>query len=581
MITNADTNMATEKECIQFLETYLSSESAFVCSSRYSDLCRRMGELNFKDDYSYSKGIYYLSEVLGSYLRSECILHHRSPESADFSVTSEAEVSICEITEKYLSLNNEYASQQYDGLVKRLKEMPKEWTLIQINLPFIAKEKWSYRRKNDFHAFSEFHIIKYQCGESFTQPCHVLISQEEQLQSVLNSMKDVEIGHGTNDAGSQLKQKREQACVTIEAVVEKLSTVWFKQWICLLSGKLVNQELDQSIVNKLNEVYDKYDSSRRQLSEQSRHLLYQIASGCCYVSNEQIKDMVKYIVKKSSSVLCTRLISKIQYIRRHYPELETDKRYPVILMLDQKLEILPWEMVFTLRDHAVCRVPSVHFLHALYKKEERYVVNGNRVIKLKDQSGYYLINPDRSLNKTERLMTSFISKRLPNWKGITKRPPTDEEYRDAITKHDIFLYCGHGNGITYFKMQDGVFNFNIRAMSLLYGCSSVKSIDNGGRLSFTGLFHRLIGGGCYCIFGALWNVTTKDLDHAALSLFNIWLPGPKENLKEMFPDEFLCSLDFEKEPEFLRAVNSARNTCVLYLNKASLATWGIPVKIEP
>lgn len=49
----------------------------------------------------------------------------------------------------------------------------------------------------------------------------------------------------------------------------------------------------------------------------------------------------------------------------------------------------------------------------------------------------------------------------------------------------------------------------------------------------------------------------------------------------MFPDEFLCSLDFEKEPEFLRAVNSARNTCVLYLNKASLATWGIPVKIEP
>lgn len=47
--------------------------------------------------------------------------------------------------------------------------------------------------------------------------------------------------------------------------------------------------------------------------------------------------MVKYIVKKSSSVLCTRLISKIQYIRRHYPELETDKRYPVILMLDQVL----------------------------------------------------------------------------------------------------------------------------------------------------------------------------------------------------------------------------------------------------
>lgn len=31
-------------------------------------------------------------------------------------------------------------------------------------------------------------------------------------------MKDVEIGHGTNDAGSQLKQKREQACVTIEVI---------------------------------------------------------------------------------------------------------------------------------------------------------------------------------------------------------------------------------------------------------------------------------------------------------------------------------------------------------------------------
>lgn len=72
MITNADANMATEKECIQFLETYLSSESAFVCSSRYSGNpfakfilpflnCTKFVKLSANSAFSATRHVYFLT----------------------------------------------------------------------------------------------------------------------------------------------------------------------------------------------------------------------------------------------------------------------------------------------------------------------------------------------------------------------------------------------------------------------------------------------------------------------------------------------------------------------------------------
>lgn len=41
------------------------------------------------------------------------------------------------------------------------------------------------------------------------------------------------------------------------------------------------------------------------------------------------------------------------------------------------LEGVPWEMTTILRMHPVSRIPSIHFLHALYKKHETRISKGN------------------------------------------------------------------------------------------------------------------------------------------------------------------------------------------------------------
>lgn len=44
----------------------------------------------------------------------------------------------------------------------------------------------------------------------------------------------------------------------------------------------------------------------------------------------------------------------------------------------QQLDRIPWEMTPILMRHPVSRVPSLHFVHALYKHHESSIVDGNR-----------------------------------------------------------------------------------------------------------------------------------------------------------------------------------------------------------
>lgn len=76
-----------------------------------------------------------------------------------YSTASKKELNDC------LSLNSEYVTKGYHGLMKRLKEMPSEWTLIQITKNYNPKDVVTPRPSDKPTEVGELFISRYQCGQ--------------------------------------------------------------------------------------------------------------------------------------------------------------------------------------------------------------------------------------------------------------------------------------------------------------------------------------------------------------------------------------------------------------------------------
>lgn len=90
------------------------------------------------------------------------------------------------------------------------------------------------------------------------------------------------------------------------------------------------------------------------------------------------------------------------------------------------------------------------------------------------KSKYILHNKNFSINTPE--CHGF-------WKGLA-----------ALTEFYCFRYCGHGNGTQYFS-SDMIFSLDVKAIPLLFGCSSVKMEDFGGRVCISGLAMKYLTAG--------------------------------------------------------------------------------------
>jgi len=66
-----------------------------------------------------------------------------------------------------LSLNSEYVTKNYEGLMERLKEMPFEWTIVQITRNYNPKEIMTPRPTDKPTEICELFITKYQCGQKY------------------------------------------------------------------------------------------------------------------------------------------------------------------------------------------------------------------------------------------------------------------------------------------------------------------------------------------------------------------------------------------------------------------------------
>lgn len=236
----------------------------------------------------------------------------------------------------------------------------------------------------------------------------------------------------------------------------------------------------------------------------------------------------------------------------------------LVLMIDTALECIPWESLPLLRMAQVSatRTPSVSFLNHHLKNVCRPIDGGSLL---------YVINPAGDLGRTEDRFQKILgfedeegSVSLHGWKGFFGKT-SPEQISKLFSGEEVYLYCGHGTGETYFS-PSVVCRRNQAPVALLMGCSSARPENSGlGSLESNGTAIEFLIHGSRAVVGNLWDVSDGEIDRFTNSLMSLWLglnSGEERGRKHLNLSE---------------AVAESRSVCRLpYLVGAATIVMGAP-----
>ncbi|KAG7205214.1 hypothetical protein KM043_018299 [Ampulex compressa] len=191
---------------------------------------------------------------------------------------------------------------------------------------------------------------------------------------------------------------------------------------------------------------------------------------------------------------------------------------------------------------------------------------------------------------------------LREWRILFMADPLDddESILDLVQMIEKLIadskipYNGHGSGIQYLSGEQ-IEKLRVKAIVLLFGCSSVKLLAVGGRFPPYGVSNQYLIASSPCVLGMLWEVTDADIDKMTANFISSWIPSSCDRPWSEVDTNAWCSgtLKFQKtqqkvngnesntlmEPEMLRAVAKSKDACSQYMTAAAIVVRGLPIRL--
>ncbi|EJD40173.1 hypothetical protein AURDEDRAFT_170753 [Auricularia subglabra TFB-10046 SS5] len=252
----------------------------------------------------------------------------------------------------------------------------------------------------------------------------------------------------------------------------------------------------------------------------------------------------------------------------------------LFLVLDKNVQGLPWESTPVLRGRAVSRIPSIAFLMdrlqlsrtltaSTPSQRPRKPVVSDRAL-VNPLKTTYILNPSGDLKDTQTTFTPWLQKMdAVGWEGVVGRAPAELEMLNALTKRDLVIYFGHGGAEQYVRSHK-IRNLPRCAATMLWGCSSGMMRDMG-EFDRCGTPDSYMLSGCPTLVANLWDVTDRDIDRFAQSVFTQLRLDPSR------ARAWKAEQADGAEVSVVAAVAKARESCKLkYLTGAAAVVYGIP-----
>lgn len=289
---------------------------------------------------------------------------------------------------------------------------------------------------------------------------------------------------------------------------------------------------------------------------------------CCHYSDteEEVKRLFLFLID----------------VQKTFKVKNPRESFPCVLVIDETLDLLLWEMFNT--DQDFCRFNSFHVLMSLFTKYADDIKNGYWQTKIKD--GFGVVDPENNLQSMRERMVEYLEYWMPKWKLVVGEAPSKENFVDLFTNKDVFVYCGHGTGFQFIKDFE-LMHHKIRPVTFLFGCSSARLNSKGMWGELHGSFTYYAAGLCPAVFGMLFVVTDYLTDLMSTIILCRWLPNDEckrtwyETFKKNWRVETINKLGIvhsEAEPNLVRIVTDLRReTTITIRQRAAMCYRGLPV----
>ncbi|XP_071103175.1 separin-like [Haliotis cracherodii] len=530
------------------LTSAFTTISHFPSSDVYGHLCRMLACQHLNTDEL--KAAYFLNEAVSITFRHQALANTsrkiRKVEKELATCEGELETlredleDLCRVR-SLLAFNKEVSHFQ-----QMMQHIPPDWTVCQITL---AKSAGDANR---------LLLTRLTCH---TDPVTVELPGFETVQgrSILPEFKAI---IQTSSESMKLTDKnqwwqtRRDLNDRVQSVVDLMEKYWLGKWVCLLQGQL---SLGQR--SKVNEILtqlqkDIKKSCKIVIEPQVLELLLTLCISLPVDNHIDIATKLVKVNNEAAHKLTTAVSKCCETLASNMDSHPC--RQPVLLVLDKDVQHLPWESLPSLRSHPVTRIPSLYHLHtqlsAGHMSQSHACVSGVDI-----QNAFYILNPDNDLMSTQESFENLF--REPSgWSGLIGEKPTPNQFKSALTDHDLFIYCGHGSGCKYYSGSD-LQQLRCRAVAVLMGCSS-GYLQTRGILEATGMINNYFLAGCPTIIANLWDVTDRDIDRFLGGMLTSWMSS-------------------EGEGSLLEAIPAARDQCRLpFLIGAAPVVYGFPVSFR-
>ncbi|RMX47888.1 hypothetical protein pdam_00010648, partial [Pocillopora damicornis] len=369
-----------------------------------------------------------------------------------FSLCASERGKLCLFTPKEISL---------------LQNMPKEWTVCTLETFTHPVSKDRELLISRMRAGCDPAVVKINTtsGEEQSKDCigdEVVMDLSKLFQSgVLEEFADImsdSIKSMNINNTAEWWALRTRLDRRMKNLLEKIEGSWLGRWRGVLLGQPVSQEHHESVASLARELEEK------------------IFVMCGYRPDYHLLELLDEVENLTGKLFEDR-DKKSSINRSGDHSAENIARHPVILILGKEIQHLPWESIPMLFDQPVTRIPSLQYLLSKLSCQRQ-------LPEINPEKTFYALNPQNNLPNTQKMFQKWFESE-DGWQGITGNAPTQEQFRSALTDHDLFIYFGHGTG-REFLQGDDIQRLDCRAVTLLMGCSSGK-LQVGGECEPRGM----------------------------------------------------------------------------------------------
>ncbi|KAI6648865.1 Separin-like [Oopsacas minuta] len=459
-----------------------------------------------------------------------------------------------------------------DNFLSSLTNLQPNWTILTISWPKKGDNLFITRLRNGRPPILlKIPILQLTPPKFDSKNWQQNTNELKSLEDILSSIFDL-LHEASKPENIVNKSKwwvsRTKANTALSETLSQIESEWFSLWKGIFLGKIsISQEFVSTSVKELIQFIQTIIDIPPFQYELCSELFEVILESYPLLKRAQMELILPQIFPDLEQNNCKIISKKIAIISEELYEKIADfldkfectpqsvPRGHIFLILDPYLHRIPWENLPILSTQSVSRIPSLHFLFMLTHK---YSPHSNIDLT----NGFYVLNPQGDLLKCENDFQKLF--RSLKWDGVAGEPP--EGLIDSVSKHDLYVYCGHGSGSEYIN-KDKLLNIKGRAFTMLMGCSTSRlSIE--GPYEYPNMLLLLLLAGFPTIIGTLWFVTDSEIN-----LFT------KKLIQEIVKNTNLrFTQGLDRSNTLSMAFHQARLSCKLrYITGAAPIIYGLPL----